>query len=42
MDVPGRLREIHVQVFIVLVLALNVAFRFADARLGVLLDAATA
>ena len=39
MDVPGRLREIHVHVFVVLVLALDMALRFADARLGVLLDA---
>ena len=37
-DVPGRLAEIHVHVFIVLVFALDVALRFADARLGVLLD----
>ena len=38
MNVPGRLREIHVHILVVLVLALDVALRFADARPGVLLD----
>ena len=37
-DVPGRLREIHVHVFVVLIFSLDMALRFADARLGVLLD----